>query len=103
MMNCKVFYIPCPKGDAKRLGQVLLEEKLVACCNVLPAESMYWWEGKLEKGEEEVLVAKTLPSHLTRVLTKVKEIHRYDVPCILMIDGNVNSSYLNYLKETLKK
>ncbi len=100
-MNCKVFYIPCPKGDAKRIADVLLNEKLVACCNILPAESMYWWEGKRDTAEEEVLMAKTVPAKQEKVINRVKEIHKYKVPCIMMFEGQVNEPYLKYLKITL--
>lgn len=57
----KVFYIPCPDQlCAEKICEELLKDKLIGCGNILPhMTSMYWWEGKIEKSLECVLILKT--------------------------------------------
>ncbi len=54
-------YIVCKnKAEAKKIGKVLLQERLAACVNILDnMQSMYWWKGKIEEANETVLIAKT--------------------------------------------
>ena len=44
---------------ARRLAQAALKAKLVACANLVPKiESHYWWQGKLERGSEVLMILK---------------------------------------------
>lgn len=93
------------KSEAKKIGKVLLQEKLAACVNIFDnMSSMYWWEGKIEEANETVLIAKTTKKLFPKLSKKVKSIHSYSVPCILQIpvtDGN--PEYINWLKGNLTK
>ena len=49
--------------EAERVGRTLVERRLAACVNILPGMiSHYRWEGKLERGEEAVMLIKTRAS-----------------------------------------
>ncbi len=49
--------------EAERIGKAVLERRLAACVNILPGMiSHYWWEGKIERGEEMVMIIKTRAS-----------------------------------------
>ena len=49
--------------EAERAGTALLERRLAACVNILPGMvSHYWWQGKIERGEEAVMLIKTRAS-----------------------------------------
>ena len=50
---------PSPE-DAKKTAEYLLKKKLIACVNMYPIESMYWWNGKIENDRETVTIAKTI-------------------------------------------
>ena len=84
-----LFYIPCPdKACATKIAKTLLEEKLVGCANIIPGmESMYWWEGKIETSSEHILILKVLKTSDAQdlVTKRVKELHPYEVPCIMTI------------------
>ena len=87
--------------ESKRIGRALVEEKLAACANCIPhMESVYWWNGKLEQSCEAVLIAKTRSSQVEALPTRVKELHSYDVPCVvaMAIEGG-NEEYLKWLGE----
>ncbi|MBI4929417.1 MAG: divalent-cation tolerance protein CutA [Bacteroidetes bacterium] len=98
-------YIICKnKSEAKKIGRVLLEEKLAACVNIFDhMQSLYWWKGKIEEANETVLIAKTTKKLFQKLSAQVKSIHSYSVPCILQIpiaDGN--KEYVKWLLENVK-
>jgi len=89
--------------EAERSGRVLVERRLAACVNILPGMiSHYWWQGKLERGEETVALFKTRASLAEPLRQAVKEAHPYETPSIMVmpiesIDGGY---YAWILKET---
>lgn len=63
----------------------LLDERLVACGNVLPgAVSLYRWKGEVHRDEEVVVILKTLRRLVPQVLERAGELHPYDVPELLV-------------------
>lgn len=97
-------YIVCPnKKEARKIGQTLLRARLVACLNIFPVESAYWWQGKIVKDKEVVLIAKTLKKNFKKVETMIKKIHSYQTPCIGALPIiKVNQKYFNWLKKEIK-
>ena len=97
----KVVYIPASSEKAREIARILVEEKLAACCNLIPIESVYWWEDKVETASEVVVLAKTLERKLEKVINRVKSIHDYEVPCIMVLDGEVNEGYQEYMERVI--
>ncbi|HEX7928333.1 MAG TPA: divalent-cation tolerance protein CutA [bacterium] len=92
MANCWVYMTASSVDEAKRIGRALVEERLAACTNILPGmTSFYWWQGKIDEGQETVLIAKTREELVERLTARVKALHSYSVPCVValpMIGGN---------------
>ena len=64
---------------ARRLAQAALKAKLVACANLIPKiESHYWWQGKLERGNEALMILKTTRRNLPELEKLVVALHPYD-------------------------
>jgi periplasmic divalent cation tolerance protein len=60
--------------------------------------SHYWWQGKIERAEEAVMIVKTRASLATRVSGAVKEMHPYSTPAILVLPiESVDAAYLAWL------
>jgi periplasmic divalent cation tolerance protein len=96
-------YITNPsRNDAKKVASCLLKEKLVACANIFPVDSLYWWEGKIEEAKEYVLIVKTKRENWNRLKTEVKKIHPYTTPCIAKINVESNKEYEDWLKNVVK-
>ena len=96
-------YITCKdKEEAKKISRHLLEKRLVACTNVHPIESMYWWEGKIQEDNEFVVIAKTKDENYSKIKEEVEKIHSYDVPCILKIDAEANEEYAKWVDEEVR-
>lgn len=95
-------YITCKdKEEARKISKVLLEKKLVACSNMFPIESMYWWKGKIEEDNEVVILAKTKDKNYERIKQEVKKLHSYEVPCILKLSSDANIDYDKWVDEVV--
>ena len=85
--------------DARKIAHSLVEEQLVACVNIIPnIESIYKWKGKVEYSDEVVIIAKTVTENVKRTIIRIKELHTYDVPDIIVmpvIGGH--KEYLDYI------
>lgn len=103
-MDFIFIYITNPnQEEAKKIARSLLEKKLIACANIFPINSMYWWEGKIEDDEEFILILKTLKSNFAKVKLEVEQIHPYDTPCIIKIPVSSNEKYFDWLKREVKE
>jgi len=72
--------------EAERAGRSLVERRLCACVNILPAMvSYYWWQGEVERGDEVVIIIKTRATLAEPVRLAVKEMHSYTTPAVLVI------------------
>jgi len=69
------------EAEAERIGRRLVEERLVACVNILGrCRSIYRWEGKIEETEEVAALFKTTGDGTPALLARLAELHAYDVP-----------------------
>ncbi|MGE3278926.1 MAG: divalent-cation tolerance protein CutA [Candidatus Altimarinota bacterium] len=103
MKYCSIF-IPCKdKKEALKIAKALLEERLVVCANMIPGvESMFWWEGTIQKASEVLLLMKTKHSLVSKVMKRVKALHSYECPVMEvfeMKDGN--PEFLQWIEETI--
>ena len=95
-------YVTCgSEQEAKKIARHLLEKKLIACANIFPIKSMYWWRGKIENGSEFVAILKTKEEKYAVVKREIEKIHSYAVPCIIRINVEPNSDYAAWLEGEL--
>jgi periplasmic divalent cation tolerance protein len=101
-----LIFIYCTFPDlesAKKLSYHLLEEKLIACANILsPSISLYFWEGKIENSDEVPVIWKTSKTKRDEIQDVVHNLHPFSIPCILYweISGG-NAPYINWLKDSI--
>ena len=93
------------KDEAKQIVRSLLEEKLIACANMIDSvSSVFWWQDKIEEAKEVLVIMKSHQELFKRLSTRVKELHSYDTPEILalsIVDGS--SQYLEWMKKVLNR
>ena len=71
-------------SESRKIARRVVERRLAACVNVLPAmKSVYWWEGELEQSSEAVLIAKTQQGLVPELMERVKLLHSYACPSIV--------------------
>jgi periplasmic divalent cation tolerance protein len=69
---------------ARRIARDLVAENFAACANLIPRiESIYRWQGKIEQGEETLVLFKTTAARFAVSQEKLKSLHPYDVPEII--------------------
>ncbi len=92
-----------PADEVQKLVRPLVEEKLVACINVTSVDSFFIWEGKVEDEKESLLIMKTSTDKVEEVVTRIRELHSYDVPEIiaLPITGGFEG-YLDWVQNSVE-
>jgi periplasmic divalent cation tolerance protein len=68
------------QDKAEALARVLLERNLVACATLFPVQSLYRWQGRLQKSKEVQILLKTDPARLGALQAVLLELHSYDTP-----------------------
>ena len=92
-MNFQIIYITTTNlKEAEKIASYLLEKKLCACANIIDGmTSMFFWNGKVQKEKETLLLVKTRGELLEEIIKVVKKKHSYECPCIISFpikDGN---------------
>ncbi len=87
--------------EARKIANMILEEKLAACVNIFPeVESIYRWKNRIETDKETALFIKTIDEKVATTIKRIQELHSYDVPEIIvvpLVDGL--KDYFDFLKQ----
>ncbi|RPJ64896.1 MAG: divalent-cation tolerance protein CutA [Acidobacteria bacterium] len=88
-------------ADPTAFATTLVEERLAACVNLLPAmDSIYRWQGRVERERERQIIIKTTRGRLEALKLRIHALHPYEVPELLAVpiaDGG--EAYLAWLAE----
>jgi periplasmic divalent cation tolerance protein len=91
--------------SAQIMARMLVEQRLAACANCLPAvKSVYRWQGAVEEADEVTLLIKTAGSRYAELEAAIKGSHPYDVPEIVVVPltGGL-PAYLDWVVQETKK
>lgn len=103
-MHIVIFITSANRSEARRIAGALLEQKLVACVNIIDKVlSFFWWKKKIDKASEVLMVAKSTRGKLSRIVTVVRSLHSYSVPEIIalpIVGGN--KDYLDWIDESIR-
>ncbi len=81
---CSVYVTASCKKEAMDIGEEMVRRRLAACCNVFDGvASFFWWEGKLHKDEEVVMMFKTREALFPELDKAIRGLHSYTSPCIV--------------------
>ena len=79
-----VYCVFADEEEARRVGRLVVEERLAACVNLLaPCRSFYHWNGKVEEGTEFPALFKTTGDACDRLIARLVQLHSYDVPAVV--------------------
>ena len=94
----------CPPDRALPLARALVEQGLAACVNVLPAvTSVYQWKGRVEQESEHTLLIKVSAARVEALAERIRALHPYDVPEIVVLPVDVALSdprYVAWVRQT---
>jgi len=89
--------------EARRLAEMLVGAHLATCVQVLPEmESIYRWQGNIERASEVLLIAKTVRAKFAQLESEVRNLHSYETPEIValpIVEGS--PAYLEWLAQEL--
>ena len=94
-----VFMTAANGEEATRLAEMLVGAHLAACVQILPEiESVYRWQGEIERSSEVLLLAKTTREKFDDLEREVRALHSYDTPEIVAVPIVAGSApYLQWL------
>lgn len=100
-MKTKLIYVTAAgRADAEKIAEAVVTERLAACANILDGvTSVFHWDGKLCRENETVLILKTTEEKAEVLTARIKELHSYECPCIVMlpIEGG-NPAFLEWVR-----
>jgi periplasmic divalent cation tolerance protein len=90
-------------ADAPALARTLVDERLAACVNVLPAmTSIYRWKGSVEQDREQQLIIKTTARNLAALEVRLRELHTYELPEFIVLDAAASEAYGTWVGESTR-
>ncbi|MFA5224497.1 MAG: divalent-cation tolerance protein CutA [Candidatus Omnitrophota bacterium] len=104
-MHIVVFVTAGNMREAKKVASALIKQKLAACVNITDkVNSLFFWEGKVQKAKESLLIIKSKKEKLTRLIKLVKSLHSYTVPEIIAIPIlSGDKPYLRWIDAVLRQ
>lgn len=98
-----IVYVTCgSKEEAKKIADFAVKNKLAACANYFPINSVYKWKGKIENDKEFVLLLKTVDKNFGKLKSEIRKMHSYEIPCIMKIDADANKEYADWVKKQVE-
>jgi len=96
-MKTDFFVVLCTTdvNESNGIARLLVEEKLAACVNVAAVNSYFRWKGECCKEREALLIIKTEKSKVDMIITRIKEVHSYELPEIIALP--IVAGYDKYL------
>ena len=89
--------------DANKIINYVLENKIVACAQVININSHYTWKGKICHEPEVLVLFKTTWNLYDTLESIIKEMHPYEIPEITATNIEKGlPSYLDWMVEVTK-
>ncbi len=90
--------------EARAIAHALVQEKLAACVNFTPVQSVYTWQNEVQQDQEWQLMIKTDLAHFDQLAARIQVLHSYDLPEIIALPIQQGATaYLNWISECLGK
>lgn len=104
-MYIVIFVTASNKKEAQKIAARLIKNKLAACVNIAQEiESLFFWEAKIQKAKESLLIIKSTRAKFPRIVKLIKSLHSYKVPEIIalpIITGD--KPYLGWIDASIRQ
>lgn len=94
----KIALTNLPSKDAEPIARLLVEEHLVACVNLYPVQSLYFWNGEICSDSETTLMMKVTTEGVERLKQRLCELHPYELPEFVVLDVDNEASLRAYVE-----
>ncbi|MCW8901426.1 MAG: divalent-cation tolerance protein CutA [Gammaproteobacteria bacterium] len=95
-----IVFTTCNSAEiASLISDMLVSQKLAACVNIVKGvESVYQWQGKIERDNEILLIIKTRQALFSQLEHMIQELHDYELPEIIAVPVKIGEkNYLNWI------
>lgn len=90
-------------ADAAALARTLVEERLAACVNVLPAmTSIYRWKESVDQEREQQLLIKTAAEKVEALAARLSELHPYELPEFIVLNAEASRAYAKWIDDSTR-
>jgi periplasmic divalent cation tolerance protein len=94
-----IVFVTCPPERAAGIADLLVIEKLAACVNIFPVNSVYFWKNEIQHDNESLLIIKTTTRAYDELANRLKELHPYEVPEIVAVKvSDADEPYLKWIE-----
>ena len=103
-MYIVIFVTASNKREAQKIAAGLIKQRLAACVNIMDkVDSVFFWEGKIQKTKESLLIIKSKKEKMSKVIKLVKSLHSYEVPEIIALPVIAGDKpYLRWIDAALR-
>lgn len=104
-MEYIVIYCTVPnKKEGVEIARALLEQKIVACVNIIDkVESVFSWDGKIMEEKEALMIIKTKQEFFTRINHTIQKLHSYNVPEVIALPiVEADETYLKWIEHEVR-
>jgi len=105
MPHIVVLMTTATREEAEKIARNLLNQKLIACANIVgPVSSLFWWKEKISQENEFLVLMKTSAELFDKLVATIKQMHSYEVPEIIAIPiAKGEQTYLEWLSSSLRQ
>jgi periplasmic divalent cation tolerance protein len=89
-----------PPDRSEEIAKALIDDALAACVNITGVKSYFRWEGESCAEKEDLLIIKTRKERMKEIISKITELHSYEVPEIIALP--IIGGYDRYLEWVLE-
>ena len=104
--DLQIVLVTAPDLDtARALARAVLEARLAACVNIVPQiESHYWWQGKIDSGNEVLMVIKTALAQIPKLENAILAKHPYDTAEFVVLSASgVTEKYWRWIEDSVSQ
>lgn len=97
--NALIVYCTCAERHAETLAAVVVEARLAACVNIVPAvKSVFCWHGRVQQDAESLLIIKTTRARYAELEEALHDRHPYELPELLAVSITAGlPAYLDWI------
>jgi periplasmic divalent cation tolerance protein len=98
--DLRILFVTSSSDHAPELVRTLVDERLVACGNIMPGVlSVYRWEGETCQEQESVILMETTTDRVQAATARISQLHRHDIPKIVVLDPeSANPPYMEWVR-----
>lgn len=101
-----VGFVTAPdRAVAEKIVDTLVQEQLIACGNIANGvNSIYRWQGAVERADEILIILKTTEQAATQVVGRIRDLHPYDVPEVLFFPVTIGyEAYMQWVRDSVSQ